>query len=72
MGKTATAQRRTERPSGALVRVFCPAVDQVPSLAGATCSFSGCRRAARQVEWVGRMEIVLTCAGHKLWTDPER
>lgn len=63
--------RRTTRP-GALVRVFIPSLEDMPPLADARCSFSGCGRRAQQREWIGRMECADTCDVHRLWTDPER
>jgi hypothetical protein len=58
--------------SGALLRVYVPGIEPVPRLGVAPCSFTGCPRLATQVEFIGRVEVVLTCSGHQLWTDPER
>lgn len=71
MAHQETARRTTGRP-GALVRVFIPSLEALPPLSAALCGFSGCGRRARQLEWVGRCEATYTCAGHRLWTDPER
>src|SRR5207245_466290 len=56
------------RPSaGWLLRLYGPP-GGAPPLEEAACSFIGCRRRPVRVEWVGALEVCLTCPDHELWT----
>ncbi|MFN2591654.1 MAG: hypothetical protein ABR532_02330 [Candidatus Dormibacteria bacterium] len=72
MPATLAAPRTEPVLTGSLLRIYVPAVEPVPALGEARCSFEGCPWLAEQSEFVGDCEVALTCDGHRLRAGPER